>query len=135
MTRGVFARRLALGHARLLLDTQLRRERLDLILASWSLVVALSAASSAAVSCPEISISVVRLGLGRCIIGGSTLEVLLASFDSCLSVLEGDHMLLTYECRMIIFFLKVTGPSHSRGCHVTHSKLLSFTRVYTPCIA
>ena len=30
MTCGVFARRLALGHVRLLLVTQLRRERLDL---------------------------------------------------------------------------------------------------------
>ena len=34
-------------------------------------------------------------------LGGSTLEVLLASFDSCLSVLEGDHMLLI-QCRKIL---------------------------------
>ena len=43
---------------------------------------------------------------GRCIIDGSSLKVLLASFDSCLGVLEGDHMLLIHEVRkMLISFL------------------------------
>jgi hypothetical protein len=38
-----------------------------------------------------------NLGLGRCIICGSTLEVLLASFYRGLSVLEGNHVLLVYD--------------------------------------
>jgi hypothetical protein len=46
-----------------------------------------------------------RMHCGVEVIGGSTLKVLLASFDSCLSVLQGYHVLLIHECRMIIGFL------------------------------
>jgi hypothetical protein len=78
--------------------------------ADSALTVALSSASSVAVSGAEISVA--RTWALGCIIGGSKFKVL-ASFDSC--VLQGDNVLLIHEyCQMLISFLPtVLVLSHS----------------------
>ena len=77
MTRGVFARRLALGHVRLLLVTQLRRERLDLGVLGFALGF-LSLGSR--LECSKFSCGILsrdlhlsRKNLGRSLISSSTL--------------------------------------------------------------